>query len=437
MKISLLFILIFLHAVKATTLFAQTNDNCANATTLCTSQPETGSNQNATIEVCIGCSDGATATGNFCFELNNTVWYSFTTNAAGGDAQIDFSNLSFDQTPGFGTNLEAVIIEAGSACDESTYSAVSNCETTINDQGGATTLTAAGLSPNTTYYVQVDGSLSGADTDPASASFEVAVSGAAVIQTPPTVTLTSSATDVCVNDDVTFTADTSGCNSAAAIEWFVNGESQVSGTANTFTNSGFADGDQITATYTCQGACPITSAPSNAITLTVEDPMAEAGNNVTIAPGESTVLQGSGDGTFSWGPSEGLSSTDIAQPIANPEQTTTYQLTVTSANGCESYDEVIVTVDKPIYILNTFTPNDDGYNDYWDIININKYPSAKVTVYDRWGQKVFNATGYTTDKRWDGTFHGLKLPASTYFYVIDLQTGSKESIYSGSITLIH
>ena len=44
--------------------------------------------------------------------------------------------------------------------------------------------------------------------------------------------------------------------------------------------------------------------------------------------------------------------------------------------------------------------------------------------------------GYTNDKRWDGTYKGLKLPAATYFYVIDLQTGNDKGIVTGSITII-
>ena len=108
------------------------NDDCTSPITLCANQAQSGSTQDATISVCIGCSDGATAAGNFCFTLENTVWFSFTTNSIGGDAQIDFSNLVFDLTAGFGSSLEAVMIEAGAACDETTYSAVSNCETTID-----------------------------------------------------------------------------------------------------------------------------------------------------------------------------------------------------------------------------------------------------------------------------------------------------------------
>ena len=432
----LLLLILVLLVLKPIGLYAQPgNDDCINSATLCASQALSGNTQDATISVCIGCSDGTTAAGNFCFSLENTVWFSFTTNSIGGDAQIEFSNMVFDLTPGFGSSLEAVIIEAGVACDESTYNAVSNCETTIDGTVGQSALTAVGLQANTTYYIQVDGAISGVDTDPASATFDLEVSGTAVDQTPPTVEIVSSATDVCVNDDVTFTADTSGCNSTSTVEWFVNGLTVATGAANTFTSTGFTDGDEITATYTCNGDCPISS-NSGEIVLVVDDPMADAGVDILILFGESTVLDGSGDGTYLWGPTEGLSAPNSPQPLASPDVTTTYQLTVTSDGGCESYDEVTVFLDSPIYSANTITPNEDGLNDYWEIINISKYPRAKVSVYDRWGQKVFNAVGYTNDKRWDGTYKGFKLPAATYFYVIDLQTGNDKGIVTGSITII-
>lgn len=411
------------------------NDDCTSPISLCANQAQSGSTQDATISVCIGCSDGATAAGNFCFTLENTVWFSFTTNSVGGDAQIDFSNMVFDLTAGFGSSLEAVIIDAGSACDETTYSSVSNCETTIDGTVGQSTLTALGLQASTTYYIQVDGAMTGADTDPAIASFDIVVSGSAVDQIPPTVGISSSATDVCVNDDVTFTTNTLGCGFASSVEWFVNGSTVATGTANAFTSTGFSDGDEITATVTCLGDCPISST-SAGIVLAVDDPMADAGEDISIPFGETTILQGSGNGSYLWGPIDDLSSATSPQPLASPAVTTTYQLTVTSAGGCQAYDEVTVFLESPIFSANTITPNEDGLNDYWEISNISSYPRAKVSVYDRWGQKVFNAVGYTNDKRWDGTYKGLKLPAATYFYVIDLQTGNDNGIVTGSITII-
>ena len=59
-------------------LYAQPgNDDCTSATTLCANQTLSGITQDATISVCIGCSDGTTAAGNFCFSLENTIWDNF------------------------------------------------------------------------------------------------------------------------------------------------------------------------------------------------------------------------------------------------------------------------------------------------------------------------------------------------------------------------
>lgn len=69
-----------------------------------------------------------------------------------------------------------------------------------------------------------------------------------------------------------------------------------------------------------------------------------------------------------------------------------------------------------------FTPDGDGYNDIWTIENIENYKTNAVTVVDRWGGVVFEATGYNNrSNAWDGRDKGLKtLPAGTYFYSIQI-----------------
>lgn len=249
----------------------------------------------------------------------------------------------------------------------------------------------------------------------------------------PTVTITSSSVFACVDAPVSFTVDTSGCGSAGQIEWFVNGASVSVGDTTGFSASTFSDGDAVSAVYTCSNGSG--SATSSSVTLEIDDPEAYAGEDVIISEGASVVLNGEGNGTFVWGPSEGLSSTTSESPVASPESTTIYYLTVTSDNGCTSEDAVTVAI-VTIFPMNTITPNNDGYNDFWDIVGINNYQSAKVSIYDRWGQKVFNVVGYTTDKRWDGTNRGFPLPPSTYYYVIDLNAGGDNDMVFGYVTII-
>ena len=72
-------------------------------------------------------------------------------------------------------------------------------------------------------------------------------------------------------------------------------------------------------------------------------------------------------------------------------------------------------------IYNTITLNSNGLNDVWNIDNIDLYPNNKIAVFNRWGAKVFEVSGYNnTTKAWPTAADREFLPAGTYFYVIDL-----------------
>jgi len=74
---------------------------------------------------------------------------------------------------------------------------------------------------------------------------------------------------------------------------------------------------------------------------------ANAGNNISICQGSSTTLSASGGNSYSWSPANGLSNSNIANPVASPNATTTYTVTVTNANSCADTDQVTVTVNSP------------------------------------------------------------------------------------------
>lgn len=340
------YFIIIISLVLVKIVFAQPiNDNCSSATTLCGEQPILADNIGATISACPGCSDGNTQTGNFCFTLDNTIWFTFTTNETGGDVEVVFSNINCTVDPTYDNEIQAVIISAVTPCDESTYSAVSNCMT---NSATDFSLIATNLPPNSTYFILVDGDLNG-----------------------------------------------SGITTAA--ECFFNIMTLGSGIENTV----------------------------------------YAGEDLSVETGEPASLQGNAPNGFLWSPPNYLSNTNILNPISEPEQTITYFLTYTTPDGCIYQDDITVSVFEPISIPNTITPNNDDINDTWKIGRIDNYPGAEVTIYDRWGQLVFNAIGYTNSRRWDGTNGGKRLPSGTYFYSIDLKTGNENDVFTGSITIIN
>ncbi|MFD0962827.1 T9SS type B sorting domain-containing protein [Pseudofulvibacter geojedonensis] len=89
----------------------------------------------------------------------------------------------------------------------------------------------------------------------------------------------------------------------------------------------------------------------------------------------------------------------------------------------------------------TITPNGDNINDTWGIVNIDRYTidgrTNTVKVFNRWGAKVFETSNYHNDSNnWNGesTEGGSgKLPAGSYYYMIELKEGSEVRTYNGWI----
>lgn len=161
-------------------------------------------------------------------------------------------------------------------------------------------------------------------------------------------------------------------------------------------------------------------------------PVAYAGPDVIINPGESVALLGNGDGSYEWSPATGLNNPNSQNPIASPTKTTTYTLRVSRGADCVGTDEVTVVVREPLGIPNAFSPNGDGTNDNWVIENMDTYPDARVEIFNRWGSKVYDKVGYQND--WNGTYRGSPLPVGVYFYVILLPGGHK---MTGSVSIVH
>ncbi|MGM0621117.1 MAG: DUF7507 domain-containing protein, partial [Bacteroidota bacterium] len=104
----------------------------------------------------------------------------------------------------------------------------------------------------------------------------------------------------------------------------------------------------------------------------------------------------------------------------------------------EASSTVTVQVDRCELVIPTgFSPNDDGIQDTWRITCLESYPDTRVEIYNRWGNLVFekdnfgNSDVHGADAWWDGysskkrTFGNDKLPAGTYFFILDLNDGNE------------
>ncbi|WP_461449130.1 gliding motility-associated C-terminal domain-containing protein [Mucilaginibacter sp.] len=153
--------------------------------------------------------------------------------------------------------------------------------------------------------------------------------------------------------------------------------------------------------------------------------IANAGSNKVIFEGQSVRLSASEKygNLFYWTPTTGLNDPTLLNPIASPDNDITYTLHVTSTTNCGiDSSSVFIKVYKKITIPNTFSPNGDGINDYWEIDALITYPQSILQVFDRYGQQVFRSEGYSTP--WDGRYNGQPVPAGTYYYVLDLKNNT-------------
>jgi gliding motility-associated-like protein len=166
-------------------------------------------------------------------------------------------------------------------------------------------------------------------------------------------------------------------------------------------------------------------------------PTADAGPDRYILLGSSAPLASpmnpANGFRYLWEPATGLDDPTLRNPMCTPATDMKYILTVwDKVTHCADSDTLDVFVLTKITVPNTFTPNNDGINDFWDIRFLDRYPSCRVEVYSTTGQPVWRSTGYV--KPWDGSSQGRPLPAGTYYYVID--PGNGDAKLAGYVTLL-
>ena len=98
-----------------------------------------------------------------------------------------------------------------------------------------------------------------------------------------------------------------------------------------------------------------------------------------------------------------------------------YTVLVRDAKGCILPIDQTIGLRTDVFIPNVFTPNDDGYNEFFKVLNIK--PNTQIIITNRWGVKVFESDDYQNDWRADN------LPEGVYFYTIKMAG----QVYHGNV----
>jgi len=162
-----------------------------------------------------------------------------------------------------------------------------------------------------------------------------------------------------------------------------------------------------------------------------------------IRRGETVILHAIfsfTDTSIFWTPSYGLSTTDSAYTIANPQENTSYLVIITDSFGCKALDSIsIYIIPEEIVLVPTgFSPNGDGVN---DVLNVTLSPNLTLQefrIYNRWGEEVFNFPKDNRGKGWDGIYKEREQPISTYVWVVVAKNKvSGKTVYrNGNVTLL-
>lgn len=415
-------LIVFFIGMTIDTFAQPINDACSNAIFLCPQKTITANNIGATqTSYPFGEDDF-----NFCFIPKKTIWFKLETNNKGGKALIDLTNVNFSTPIAQGINM--ILAKAGAPCDGTTYAQ----DTCITGIVGNSVITVDSLDSNTTYYLCLAGEDVGGTIS--EFSLQIKISGKSIDREIPSLAIWSDKTILCEGESVTLATNLTDCPNPGKYRWFKNGQLFAISDSTYISTTGLQNGDVISVQNNCFLYC-IDTITAYTSSFTVKQVSIQVSNDTTIFAGDRALLECYSlvDSIF-WEPSYLMQNDTATISYADPKTTTTFYANA-YVDGCLVTKSITVSIVEDLKIYNTFSPNDDGINETWVIEGIEKYPDAEISIFSRWGQRVFFMLGYNRTKAWDGTQNGRKLAAGTYFYTIDLNNGDSKVI-KGSINLI-
>jgi len=172
--------------------------------------------------------------------------------------------------------------------------------------------------------------------------------------------------------------------------------------------------------------------------ITLPIPNVQTVESRTINQGDTVQLYASGAINYVWTPPYNLNHDSIYNPLAFPLNSTTYTVTGYAQNGCYDTASVIllVTHDHYLYVPNAFSPNSDGFNDYFQFFTKGIRKILSVDIYNRWGEKVYNLEDWHGEP-WNGTYKGEAQGIGVFVYVIRAETFDGDVLQEdGNLTLL-
>ena len=150
-------------------------------------------------------------------------------------------------------------------------------------------------------------------------------------------------------------------------------------------------------------------------------------SNTEICLGDSIILNPGTFLSYKW-----QDNSTLKQFVVKKEGI--YQVSVT--NSCGSANAAVVIKNRMCqYSFPTaFTPNNDGKNDRFKILNAFNLKKFSLSIYNRYGQKVFETNDYSIG--WDGIYQGLPGDTGVYVWYCSFEEAGVQSKIKGTTVLL-
>ncbi len=272
----------------------------------------------------------------------------------------------------------------------------------------------------------------------------------------PAVSISTSSTLFCPESLLSFTANPVNGGSSPVFQWQVNG-ANVGVNAPVFTISTLANADVVTLHMSTSAACAtIPAVTSNSLQMSVIAELVTPSLSIVSSTGlvcygtevsfTATAVNEGYAPNYRWkrnGMAVGTNSPVYISSSLNDGDVINCELT--SSEPCPSpaitgSNNIIVAIDanrcpQDIYIPTAFTPNNDGKNDYLRPVVQGSLVQYKFSIYNRWGQKVFESTD--SQRGWNGKVNGIDVNTDVFTWMCSFQfQGRPAKFLKGVVSLI-
>ena len=161
-----------------------------------------------------------------------------------------------------------------------------------------------------------------------------------------------------------------------------------------------------------------------------------AGPDQIISFGDEVRLAGTASpGNYMWIPFKNLSCAVCLTTSAQLFESTWFTLFLTDQYGCQFKDSAFVMIEGSIYIPNSFTPNENGTNETFNVNGVD-IKSYTLRIFNRWGQQVFQTSDMT--KGWTGfTDNKKEIITEVFVYQLEYTLNSgRKGEKKGTVTLV-